>query len=147
MAAALAEIDASLNACIELQGNLGAGKTTFARHLLRALGVQGLIKSPTYALMETYAVGPAQIAHFDFYRFSDPREGLDAGLRDAFAAPGLKISEWPDKAAGFLPAADLVIDIDTMTNDERRVTLAARTPRGASLLQAAIDRAALEPAA
>jgi tRNA threonylcarbamoyladenosine biosynthesis protein TsaE len=147
MAAALIDADASLDACIELQGPLGAGKTTFTRHLLHALGVQGRIKSPTYALMETYAVGLAQIAHFDFYRFNDAREWTDAGLRDAFAAPGLKISEWPHKAAGMLPTADLVFDIEPLAADERRVTITARTPRGASLLQAAIDRAALEPAA
>jgi tRNA threonylcarbamoyladenosine biosynthesis protein TsaE len=147
MAAALTDIDTSLDACIELQGPLGAGKTTFTRHLLHALGVQGRIKSPTYTLMETYALGSAQIAHFDFYRFDDPHEWVDAGLRDAFAATGLKISEWPHKAAGMLPAADLVFDIEPLAADERRVTIAAHTSRGAPLLQAAIDRAALEPAA
>jgi tRNA threonylcarbamoyladenosine biosynthesis protein TsaE len=147
MAAALTDSDALLDACIELQGPLGAGKTTFTRHLLHALGVQGRIKSPTYTLMETYAAGPAQIAHFDFYRFNDPHEWIDAGLRDAFAAPGLKISEWPQKAAGMLPTGDLVIDIEPLADDERRVTIAAHTPRGAAIVQAASDRAALEPAA
>jgi tRNA threonylcarbamoyladenosine biosynthesis protein TsaE len=145
MAAALLEIDASLDVCIELQGPLGAGKTAFTRHLLGALGVQGRIKSPTYTLMETYAVGPAQIAHFDFYRFDDPHEWIDAGLRDAFAAPGLKISEWPQKAAGMLPTADLVLGIEPLAADKRHVTITAHTSRGASLLQAAIDPAALEP--
>jgi tRNA threonylcarbamoyladenosine biosynthesis protein TsaE len=147
MASALIDSDASLDACIELQGPLGAGKTTFTRHLLHALGVPGRIKSPTYTLMETYTAGAAQIAHFDFYRFDDPHEWVDAGLRDAFAALGLKISEWPQKAAGMLPTADLAIDIEPLAADERRVTIAAHTPRGAAIVQAASDRHALEPAA
>ncbi len=115
-AAALAGKNALRNASIELHGPLGAGKTTFARHLLRALGVSGHVKSPTYALMEPYEVarpdGPLQISHFDFYRFDDPHEWEDAGFRDIFAAPGLKLVEWPEKAAEFLPPADLYIVIE-----------------------------------
>ncbi|PTT76590.1 tRNA (adenosine(37)-N6)-threonylcarbamoyltransferase complex ATPase subunit type 1 TsaE, partial [Pelomonas sp. HMWF004] len=87
------------DAVIELHGPLGAGKTTFVRLLLRALGVQGRIKSPSYAVMETYelpaASGGGAASHFDFYRFGDPREWEDAGFRDVFAAPGLKLCEWP----------------------------------------------------
>ena len=79
---------------VTLEGDLGAGKTTFTRHLLQALGVQGRIKSPTYAVMESYDVG-WPVAHFDFYRFSDPQEWEDAGFRDVFASPGLKVCEWP----------------------------------------------------
>jgi tRNA threonylcarbamoyladenosine biosynthesis protein TsaE len=104
---------------IELHGSLGAGKTSFVRHLLRALGVQGRIKSPTYTVVETYdcpplapGLGPLSVSHFDFYRFDDPSELDDAGLRDVFAAPGLKLCEWPDKAAGRLPAPDLRLHID-----------------------------------
>lgn len=103
---------------IELHGGLGAGKTTFVRHLLRALGVQGRIKSPTYAVVEGYdgplpgpGLPPLAVSHFDFYRFDDPQELEDAGLRDLLAAPGLKLCEWPDKAAGQLPAADLRLHI------------------------------------
>ena len=82
-------------AFIELAGPLGAGKTTWVRHLLRALGVAGRIKSPTYTVMEPYTLADGhEAAHFDFYRFSDPREWLDAGFRDVFARPGLKIAEW-----------------------------------------------------
>lgn len=98
-------------AFLTLHGPLGAGKTTFVRHLLRALGVTGRIKSPTYTVLEPHHAPGLDIAHFDFYRFSDPREWEDAGFRDVFAQPGLKLAEWPDKAAGALPPADLAIHI------------------------------------
>lgn len=124
------------DAFVELHGPLGAGKTTFVRHLLRALGVQGRIKSPTYALMEPYEVDGTAVAHFDFYRFGDPREWIDAGLRDVFAAPGLKLAEWPEKAAGLLPAADLVLRIEPLDDDRRELLLEAGTPRGLALLTA-----------
>ena len=99
------------SAFLTLQGPLGAGKTTFVRHLLRALGVQGRIKSPTYTVMEPHHARGLDIAHFDFYRFNDPREWEDAGFRDVFAGPGLKLAEWPDKAAGALPTPDLALHI------------------------------------
>lgn len=112
----------SLDAVVELHGPLGAGKTTFARLLLRALGVQGRIKSPSYAVMEPYVLpGGISASHFDFYRFGDPREWEDAGFRDVFAAPGLKLCEWPEKAAGQLPPADLQLFIELMPDDSRRV--------------------------
>ena len=115
----------SPNALIELHGPLGAGKTTFVRLLLRAFGVQGRIKSPSYAVMEAYelpeSAGGGTASHFDFYRFGDPREWEDAGFRDVFAAPGLKLCEWPEKAAGQLPPADLQLFIDIADDDQRRV--------------------------
>jgi len=115
----------SPDAVIELHGPLGAGKTTFVRLLLRALGVQGRIKSPSYAVMESYelprSAGGGTASHFDFYRFGDPREWEDAGFRDVFAAPGLKLCEWPEKAAGQLPPADLQLFIELMPDDSRRV--------------------------
>ena len=95
------------NAFVELHGPLGAGKTTFTRHLLHALGVRGAIKSPTYALLESYRAdavhGGFAVAHFDFYRFDDPNEWEDAGFREVFAEAGLKLVEWPEKAAALLP--------------------------------------------
>ena len=122
------------NACLELHGPLGAGKTTFVRHLLRALGVQGRIKSPTYAVVEPYALPGLDIWHFDFYRFDDPREWEDAGFRDLGAAPGLKLCEWPEKAAGMLPVPDLSLHLDPGDAHRRHVRLDAFTPRGVALL-------------
>jgi tRNA threonylcarbamoyladenosine biosynthesis protein TsaE len=136
-AAALAVQPALHNAFIELHGDLGAGKTTLVRHLLHALGVQGRVKSPTYAVVEPYELPGLAIWHFDFYRFSDPREWEDAGFRDIFASPGLKLAEWPEKAAGFLPRADVVIHLEAIDDDARQVTLTAQTAVGIALLQAA----------
>ena len=130
----LAASPAVRNAFIELHGELGAGKTTLVRHLLRALGVQGRIKSPTYAVVEPYALPGLAISHFDFYRFEDPREWADAGFRDLFAAPGLKLAEWPEKAAAVLPPADLRLAIESLDEHRRRVRIEAGTPRGLSLL-------------
>ena len=139
------------DASIELRGDLGAGKTTLVRHLLRACGVQGRIKSPTYAVVEphqgVWGGQPWPIWHFDFYRFSDPREWEDAGFRDIFAGPGLKLMEWPDKVTGQLPPPDWVIAIEAMDENERRVQVQASTVRGAQWLQhahAAQDAAWLE---
>jgi tRNA threonylcarbamoyladenosine biosynthesis protein TsaE len=130
----LAVRPALADAFIALHGDLGAGKTTFVRHLLRALGVEGRIKSPTYAVVEPYELPGQAIWHFDFYRFDDPREWEDAGFRDVFAGPGLKIAEWPDKAAAVLPVPDLDLRIALGEDDSRVVTLYARTDRGKELL-------------
>ncbi len=136
-AARLAALPGLRNAFVALHGDLGAGKTTFVRHLLRALGVEGRIKSPTYAVVEPHAAPDGlAVSHFDFYRFNDPREWEDAGFRDLFAAPGLKLAEWPDKAAGLLPAADLALQLQLAPGDARAATLSAGTPLGAQLLQA-----------
>jgi tRNA threonylcarbamoyladenosine biosynthesis protein TsaE len=135
LADALSRQPALRNARLELRGNLGAGKTTFVRHLLRALGVSGRIKSPTYAVVEPHEVPGLQIWHFDFYRFSDPREWDDAGFRDLYASPGLKLAEWPDKAGDLLPVADLVIELQAQADESRRATLTAQTAVGAALLQ------------
>jgi len=133
-ARALAQRPGLRNALIELGGPLGAGKTTFVRHLLHALGVQGRVKSPTYALMEPYELPQGNAWHFDFYRFNDPQEWEDAGLRDIFASHGLKLVEWPQKAEGLLPPADLVIDIEPEETETRLVRITARTDVGRSLL-------------
>lgn len=135
-AARLARSPEVLLASIELHGTLGAGKTTLVRHLLRALGVEGRIKSPSYAVLESYELPQGVVSHFDFYRFDDPREWADAGFRDVFVAPGLKLSEWPEKAAGMLPPADLQIHLKTEDDDSRSVRLEAGTPLGMALLKA-----------
>ncbi len=121
---------------LALPGELGAGKTTLVRHLLRALGITDRIKSPTYTVVEPYEVAGLAIWHFDFYRFTDPREWVEAGFRDIFASPGLKIAEWPDKAAGFLPLADLVLHIHVNEREERQIDLIGHTPAGVLLLSA-----------
>jgi tRNA threonylcarbamoyladenosine biosynthesis protein TsaE len=123
------------DAFVELEGPLGAGKTTFARHLLHALGVQGRVKSPTYAVVETYEPpAAAPVAHFDFYRFDDPQEWEDAGLRELFAGPGLKLVEWAEKAAPLLPVPDLRVTITPHDSGDRRVRIDAMTPKGLQLL-------------
>lgn len=120
---------------IALDGALGAGKTSFVRHLLRALGIEGRIKSPTFAVMEPYTVAGHAVSHFDFYRFRQAREWDDAGFRDVFAAPGLKLAEWPDNAAPMLPLPDWRLHIDTNDDGSRQVTVHAFTPHGVELLQ------------
>ncbi|MES2422780.1 MAG: tRNA (adenosine(37)-N6)-threonylcarbamoyltransferase complex ATPase subunit type 1 TsaE [Pseudomonadota bacterium] len=139
-ATALAAQPGLQNCFVELHGDLGAGKTTLVRHLLRALGVQGRIKSPTYAVVEPHEAtlnsAPLAISHFDFYRFADPREWEDAGFRDIFASPGLKLAEWPEKAGGLLPLADLAIKIEAMADQSRHVTLTAPTALGQAVLRA-----------
>ena len=134
----LAEQPLLANAFLTLHGDLGAGKTTLVRHLLRALGVQGRIKSPTYAVVEPHEAPGLNIWHFDFYRFNDPREWEDAGFRDIFASPGLKLAEWPDKAAALLPTPDLVLRLDVATDDTRSVHLHAGTAAGQALLAGAV---------
>ncbi len=134
LAAALTRAHNGLNACITLEGDLGAGKTTLVRHLLRALGVKGRIKSPTYAVVEPYQVAAGAVWHFDFYRFSDPREWEDAGFRDIFASPGLKLCEWPQQAQGVMPSPDLSLHIEVTDDEQRRVTLRALTPAAEALL-------------
>lgn len=134
-AARLAAQPALAQAYITLHGDLGAGKTTLVRHLLRALGVQGRIKSPTYAVVEPHETPNMAVWHFDFYRFDDPREWEDAGFRDIFASPGLKLAEWPQKAQGLAPIADLAITIEAIDETERQVTLHAGSATGRELLQ------------
>ena len=140
-AARLAAHPAIANVFIALHGELGAGKTTLVRHLLRALGVQGRVKSPTYAVVEPYVLRPVPdrrelaIWHFDFYRFNDPREWEDAGFRDIFTSPGLKLAEWPEQAAGMLPLPDLVVRMAVADDGSRQVTLTPQSAAGEELLQ------------
>ena len=96
--------------------------------------MQGRVKSPTYAVVEPYELPGLSIWHFDFYRLNDPREWEDAGFRDIFASPGLKLAEWPDKAAGYMPTADLVINLTVREDEIREVRLTAQSPLGVMLL-------------
>ena len=137
------------DARIELRGNLGAGKTTLVRHLLRAAGVQGRIKSPTYAVVEPHQAGAGDTAwpiwHFDFYRFNDPQEWEDAGFRDIFAGTGLKLMEWPDKVAGQLPPPDWVIGLEAIDEDQRLVSIRAQTTAGQAWLEAWLNAKPTNP--
>ena len=94
-----------------LEGDLGAGKTTLVRGLLRAAGESGPVKSPTYTMLEVHPLSGLHFYHFDFYRFNQAEEYLDAGLDEYFSGNGICLVEWPDKAAPYLPAADMRIEL------------------------------------
>jgi tRNA threonylcarbamoyladenosine biosynthesis protein TsaE len=94
---------------IYLGGELGSGKTTLVRGVLRALGHAGRVKSPTFSLVELYRLSRLELYHFDFYRFERPQEWRDAGFRDLFDGSGVCLVEWPERAASALPAPDLAI--------------------------------------
>ena len=96
---------------IYLQGDLGAGKTTFARAFLRALGVTGRIKSPTYTLLESYNVSRLYLYHFDFYRFNESSEWQEAGFRENLLENAVVLIEWPEKADKSLPAPDILLHL------------------------------------
>jgi len=135
-AQALAQVASIGQALIELHGGLGAGKTTFVRYLLQALGITGHIKSPTYAIAESYETAAFPVWHFDFYRFNDPLEWEDAGFRDIFATQGLKLVEWPEQAEGLLPTPDLKLFITSdPLQQQRLVQLHTMTALGQSILQ------------
>ena len=117
---------------IYVSGELGAGKTTLARGVLRGLGYAGRVKSPTFTLVELYNLSRLYLYHFDFYRFDDPRELGDAGLRDYFNPDSVCLVEWPEKAAG-LPAADMRI-LMQVAGTGRRVEIFTETEAGRSCL-------------
>ena len=119
---------------VYLQGNLGAGKTTFARALLQALGVQARIKSPTYSLIESYKVENLTVHHLDLYRIADPSELEWLGLADLTEDHPLLLIEWPERAQARLPAADLVI-VMAHAPHGRDLQLAANSPLGHAWLQ------------
>ena len=125
-------------AVIYLSGDLGAGKTTLTRGLLRALGFEGRVKSPTYTLLELYVISKLNLYHFDFYRFSDPEEWQEAGCRDLFNPANTCLVEWPEKARELLPLPDLQITLnivlETIPESSRMAVLKAQTPRGMALL-------------
>lgn len=124
---------------IFLQGPLGAGKTTLCRALLRALGVSGTIKSPSYTLIESYEIkwhaGQRPLHHFDLYRLAEPQELDYIGGRDYFVAPAICIVEWPELGDGLLPTPDLIITI-AYDGVGRRLSLIAPTEQGQRLINA-----------
>ncbi|HEY4998274.1 MAG TPA: tRNA (adenosine(37)-N6)-threonylcarbamoyltransferase complex ATPase subunit type 1 TsaE [Usitatibacter sp.] len=118
---------------IYLRGELGAGKTTLVRGAMRALGFPGAVKSPTYTLVEVYDVSRLNLHHFDFYRFQDPREWNDAGFRESFNGRTVSLIEWPEKAAGQLPPADLEIALGLLEAG-RSAVLTSSSPAGRKCL-------------
>ena len=114
---------------VYLDGDLGAGKTTLVRGLLRASGDAGPVKSPTYTLVEIHAVSGLNFYHFDFYRFNNQEEYLDAGLDEYFDGSGICLVEWPARAEPYLPAPDLVVRL--AVDGARRIgDVRATSPRG-----------------
>jgi tRNA threonylcarbamoyladenosine biosynthesis protein TsaE len=119
---------------IGLRGDLGAGKTTLTRGLLRGLGFQGKVKSPTYTLVESYVISGLYLYHFDLYRFVDPEEWDAAGFRDYFNRESVCLVEWPERAAELLPVPDLEIRL-AVQGAGREATICANTERGMQCLE------------
>ena len=124
---------------ISLEGDLGAGKTTFARYLIQALGHDGKVKSPTYTLCEPYPLQLIEqaitIHHFDLYRMRDPLEWQEAGFAEHFDVPGICLIEWPEKAEGTLPTFDIQIQLTAgMDENERSIAMNALTEHGKTIV-------------
>lgn len=127
--------DPSVHLNISLEGDLGAGKTTFARHLIQGLGYEGRVKSPTYTLCEPYPLiihgKTLAMNHFDLYRMRDPLEWQEAGFAEHFDEPGFCLVEWPEKAEGTLPTFDVEIHLIAGTDEnERNITFQANSNQG-----------------
>lgn len=123
---------------LHLSGELGSGKTTLARGLLRALGVHGAVKSPTYAWVEPYTLSSLDLYHFDFYRFNNNNEWLSSGLREYFRPDAVCIVEWPERAGDLLPPPDLAVRL-SYEGGARRAAIEASSPAGAAWLSSLQD--------
>lgn len=140
LGAALAGRDAAAlrGLVLHLSGELGTGKTTLVRGLLRALGFQGHAKSPSYALVEPYALSSLNLYHFDFYRFKDRSEWVSSGFREHFNPDTLCVVEWPERAGDTLPPADLAVRLSYL-NEGRAAELASHSPQGESWLRSVLQ--------
>ena len=123
---------------IFLNGDLGAGKTTFSRYLLRGFGYQGTVKSPTYTLVESYVLPELTVYHFDLYRLRDPDELEFMGIRDYFAPGFLCLVEWPERGAPLLSSADIDIQLTILSPTSRKITLTANSEHGLAMLSGII---------
>ena len=120
-------------AVLYLQGELGAGKTTLCRGILQACGHSGVVKSPTYTLVEPYVLPTATVYHFDLYRLGDPEELEYMGIRDYFEPGNVCLIEWPDKGRGILQAPDLELAI-SVAAPGRRLSLISHTEQGEAVV-------------
>ena len=118
---------------LHLHGDLGAGKTTLVRALLHALGYQGRVKSPTYTLLEQYEASGLQLRQFDLYRFRGEEEWEAAGFRDEFDGRNVCLVEWPNKAKGLVPQADVEITLEAL-NSGRNMEVRANSQMGRECL-------------
>lgn len=118
---------------IYLRGELGAGKTTLVRGLLRGLGCSERVKSPSFALVELYCVSSLDLYHFDFYRLNKPQEWAEAGFREHFDEASVCLIEWPERAGGQLPPADLGVTLQFAGNG-RDIAIEAHSERGRQCL-------------
>jgi len=118
---------------IHLEGDLGAGKTTLVRGVLRGLGWEGPVKSPTYTLLELYEVSRLLLHHFDFYRFQDPQEWIDAGFRETFNGRNVSLIEWPEKAGELLPPPDVAVVLES-SGEGRNASLRSHSAQGEKCL-------------
>ena len=123
---------------IALHGDLGTGKTTLVRGVLRKLGWTGAVKSPTYTLVEHYPFSSLYLYHFDFYRFTDPDEWESAGLAELFRPDALCLIEWPERVAPRLPPADVDLALAPLPDGRagRALSATARTQSGKRCLTA-----------
>ena len=136
LAASIAE-HTKAGCVIFLEGDLGAGKTTFVRGFLQSLGFAGNVKSPTYTLVEPYLINGQQIYHFDLYRLGEPDELEYAGGRDYFDEESICLIEWPEKAAGYLPVADVLCQLSYKTeqgHEGRSCELSSNTHKGHEII-------------